>query len=48
MAVDTSKPLVAEMALDEGAALIAQADAWYAAQGVKDPARMTALLVPGW
>ncbi len=33
---------------DEGAALIAQADAWYAAQGVKDPARMTALLVPGW
>ena len=35
-------------ALSRSAALIAQADAWYAAQGVKDPARMTALLVPGW
>jgi hypothetical protein len=33
---------------DAGRALCAEADAWYAGQGVKDPARMTAMLVPGW
>jgi hypothetical protein len=33
---------------DEGRALIAQADVWYAAQSVKNPARMTAMLLPGW
>ena len=36
------------LAGDEGMALIAQADAWYSKQGVKNPARMTAMLVPGW
>jgi len=32
----------------EGAALSAQAQAWYAQQAVTNPARMTAMLVPGW
>ncbi|MBK9035612.1 MAG: AAA family ATPase [Myxococcales bacterium] len=33
---------------DEGAALVAQAEAWMTAQGVKHPARMSALLAPGF
>ncbi len=33
---------------DEGRPLVAEADAWYAGRGVKNPQRMTAMLVPGW
>jgi tetratricopeptide (TPR) repeat protein len=33
---------------DEGAALCAQADAWLADQGVANPARMMAMLAPGY
>ncbi len=33
---------------DEGAALVAGADSWMAEQGVVNPARLAALLVPGW
>jgi hypothetical protein len=31
-----------------GQALIAQADAWMAGQGIVNPARMTAMLAPGF
>ena len=33
---------------DEGAALCAEADAWLAEQGVQNPARMMAMLAPGY
>ncbi len=33
---------------DEGAAHLARADAWMAAQGIKSAPRITAMLVPGW
>lgn len=33
---------------DEGRELIRQADAWMQGQNVKNPARMTAMLAPGW
>jgi hypothetical protein len=33
---------------DEGAALAVQADGWFAAQGVANPDRLTAMLAPGW
>jgi hypothetical protein len=32
---------------DEGAALVIEADAWFAAQGARDPARLAAMLAPG-
>jgi serine/threonine protein kinase len=32
---------------DEGPALVAEAEAWMAGQGIRNPERMTALLVPG-
>jgi hypothetical protein len=32
----------------EGAAEVAQADAWMAAAGVRRPDRMAAMLAPGW
>jgi serine/threonine protein kinase len=32
----------------KGAELISTADTWMSGQGIKSPARMTALLVPGW
>jgi hypothetical protein len=31
----------------DGAALIAQADAWMAGQGIRNPARMAAMIAPG-
>jgi len=33
---------------DEGARSIAAAESWMSAQGVKDPARMTAMIAPGF
>jgi tRNA A-37 threonylcarbamoyl transferase component Bud32 len=33
---------------ERGRALVAEADAWYAAHGVRQPARMTAMVLPGW
>jgi serine/threonine protein kinase len=33
---------------DEGAGLIAQAEQWMHARGVRNPVRMTAMLIPGW
>ena len=33
---------------DEGRSLLAEADDWIAREQVRDPARMTAMLVPGW
>jgi hypothetical protein len=33
---------------ERGRAHLEAADAWFAQQGVKNPARMTAMLVPGW
>jgi serine/threonine protein kinase len=33
---------------EAGAALLAEADSWYAAQGVRNPARLTEMLIPGW
>jgi hypothetical protein len=33
---------------DEGVALRATADAWMSERGVANPARMTAMLIPGW
>jgi hypothetical protein len=33
---------------EAGRALSAEADSWYAAQGVKNPARMTEMVLPGW
>ncbi len=33
---------------DEGRAMIARADEWFAREGVKNPARTVAMLVPGW
>ncbi len=33
---------------DEGAKLLAQADGWMRGKGVRNPARMTAMLLPGW
>jgi hypothetical protein len=33
---------------EEGATLIARADAWFAEQGVRNPERMAALFTPGW
>ena len=32
---------------EEGAKLVAEADAWLAGQGAKDPARLAAMLAPG-
>lgn len=32
----------------EGAALVAESDAWMAAQGVRNPERLTAMVLPGW
>jgi hypothetical protein len=32
---------------DEGRSVIGAADAWMAAQGIRSPARMTAMLAPG-
>jgi hypothetical protein len=32
---------------DEGAALVIEADAWFAAEGARDPARLAAMLAPG-
>jgi hypothetical protein len=32
---------------DEGASLITEADRWYARQGVKNPAQLTTMLIPG-
>jgi serine/threonine protein kinase len=32
----------------EGAALLTKADYWMHARGVRNPARMTAMLIPGW
>jgi hypothetical protein len=32
---------------DEGKALIAEADAWLTGRGVRNPARLTAMLAPG-
>jgi hypothetical protein len=33
---------------DEGRALLAEAGAWMAREQVRDPARLTAMLLPGW
>jgi hypothetical protein len=33
---------------DEGRGMIVQADVWMTGQGIKNPARMTAMLVPGF
>ncbi len=33
---------------DDGDALVRQADAWMAEEGISQPARMAAMLVPGW
>ena len=33
---------------DEGRALVAEADAWMASQGIRNPARMAAMLAPGF
>ncbi len=36
------------LGVDEGSDLIKQSDAWMAAQGIQNPARMTALFTPGF
>ena len=33
---------------ERGRALVAEADAWMAAQGIRNPARMTRMLAPGF
>jgi hypothetical protein len=33
---------------DAGKALLVEADTWMASQGIKNPARMTAMLAPGF
>jgi hypothetical protein len=33
---------------EAGAAFLAEADSWYATQGVRNPARLTEMLVPGF
>jgi hypothetical protein len=47
-AVASRRRLGQVMGGERGASLIAQADEWYAIQDVKNPARMTNMLAPGW
>jgi len=47
-AAATRRTLGKLVAGDEGRALVEQADAWMRSETVKNPARMTAMLAPGF
>ena len=44
----TRRALGGVLAGDEGSALVKGADAWFAKEGVKSPAKMTAMMAPGF